>query len=204
MNDPNTILPSPAYDNRVTVIAKARPASASRRSNYPYYKEYYALQLKPAIDTQIQSKSTIIFRYSVYCEGPEKISPTSLYNKINQCIRFLCDFLDNDGKYEQWRKETDIFRSPERGGVIIEYIPEIRGVKTPEMKADSIDTIEEKPYPKWKRKIDDYLEGDDITPLVLTKLALSKEETETLEKELGELKGIEYSIEESIVKIVKI
>ena len=194
----------------VDLVVAKRPTGVSRKCHYPYYKEFYANQIKNEIDKMIQNKSSIIYRYSTFCEGDGAFSRQTLYLRVNHSIRYLLDNMDTpDKRYATWKKIVNITRDNKRGGVVIEFIPEFRGGESDKpFTGDQVtsDAIVPKTagMPKWTVDMNNYLEDEDATkPFHVEGLALSPEEIFNLKVSLGELNNIMFSVTSSTLKIIK-
>ena len=195
----NGIFSSPAIASKVVnLVVHNRPAGWSRKSNAPYYKEKYALQLKSEIDKMIESGKPLCFRYSVWCTEETRMSKQTLYNRINQSIRYLIEQLDIDRYYAKWYESVEIER--ERSiGISIYFIVGLSG--TEQFKAELIEPKENAPI--WKREMDAWLESDNIRPFCKEGLALTEQEVIDLSVELDTLSGIKASVTSSSVKIIR-
>lgn len=181
-------------------IAK-RPPTWGHSSCAPYYKEFYARNIKEAIDKQLENRQDIVYRYSVFCGRDEELcSRTTLYNRVNQSIRFLLEHLDtNDKKYLNWKKIVRIERIAGLG-VRISMIREFRNPQS-NFTPDFVLPKEEQPL--WQRKMEDWLESGETKPFVMEKLALTEERVKELYVELNRLKGIAAQVTSTSIKIVR-
>ena len=109
----------------INLVTSKKPDGWSRKSYAPYYKEEYALPLREAVDEMIQTKNDLIYRYEIWCTHQTSMSRKTLYFRVNQSIRYLCDYLDPDGIYKKWR-ETTLVQVKRNLGIVISYIPEFR------------------------------------------------------------------------------
>lgn len=184
----------------VDLVVTKRPVGVSKLSYYSYYREYYALLYKPSIDEMIKTKQTIIFRYDIFC--PE-VSEQTLYNKVNQGIRYLIDNLDPDRTYHQWRDIVTITRSKSRGGVVIEFIAEVRRANQANMSGELVYPKEDT-TPKWRLDMDMWLESVSTKPFIRENMTLSLKEVEELKLELKELKGIMFDVKPVSIKIMRV
>jgi hypothetical protein len=208
---PSSLFPDEAskltYIRRIT---RKRPVGWGGRSNSPYYRESYAKAIQRDIDMMISTREPILYRYSKHC-GPESgISTKTLYLKINQAMMYLLEELDKDGKYKEWRSVVEI-HCKKGLGVMIEFTRLFREnfVKTSEdLTADFINQVspnevEPERIPAWRRKMNEWLESDDVKPYHQTRLAISEEEIREIKIELSVLSNIEFEISSSSLSIVK-
>lgn len=193
------IFPSPEVASAVVdlVVKGEKPQGWSRRSNAPYFKKIYAEQIKREVDKMIETKSSIVFRYSVWCND-NRMSPSTLYNRINQSIRYLVEKMDHDNYYQHWYESVKVERRT-KVGVVIEYIA---GMESDEgFSAEPIMSREQMPL--WKRKMEEWLEGDSIIPFVQEGLALTPDEILELKQQFAQLTSVAASITSSVIKIIK-
>lgn len=200
------IFPTPEIQSKVVdLLVSKRPANVGRKSSYPYYKEYYARLIKKAIDEQIKTRETIIYRYAEFC--PE-VSEKTLYNRVNQSIRYLLDCLDPDRVYADWRKVINITNSKIRGGVVIELIAELRaGAECKHFEGELV-VPKADGKPKWRIDMDNWIESPGTRPLIKEHLTLSRAEVDEVRFELDELKAtglpIMYKVDATCIKIMRL
>lgn len=199
----HSIFPSPEVASAVVdLVVHNRPKGWSRRSNAPYYKEIYATAIKREIDAMIDSGGKeLVFRYAVWCTDATGISPKTLYNRLNQSIRYLIDHMDTrDHKYGKWYEGVRI-ESKQKLGIVIRNIlginemPENAHTELVEPKAN---------MPMWMQKMEQWLESDEQKPFVQEGLLLSPEEIRKLNLQFMSLSSVAASVTSSCVKIIKI
>lgn len=101
--------------------SEEKPKNWGRRTNAPYFRERYALELRAILDGMLLeyehgTHSNKIFRYIDYPE----LSHNSLYLKINQSKLYLLEVLDDDKKYFRFFQLIAIKRYRNKG-VVLEY-----------------------------------------------------------------------------------
>lgn len=185
--------------NVVDMVVRNRPVGWSRRSNAPYYKEVYATALKGQIDQMLADRQDRVFPYAQFPQH----SKETLYLRINQALRYLLDFLDDEHKtYSKWNEMVAITR--ERGrGIRISYRPEFRDSG---LNAFVAVPVEQKSHvPTWKQKVDDYLENGSPAdkPLHLTGLCLTVEQLADLKTSMKGLDSVMFSATAQEIKIIK-
>jgi len=185
----------------VDYLVHGKPSGWSRKSNAPYYREEYALQLKKVADQMMTDRQDVFYPYDDYLEQ-YGISRETLYLRINQSKRYLLEQLDPDHIYARFFERVRIER--ERGvGIMIRFIPEFRDGPS-DFKPRTIEPVEQK-Y-KWQKDMDIWLEesnpGDE--PFYKDKLALSPEEITALKIQLKTLSNVLSSITVHTIKLVKI
>lgn len=199
----HSVFPNPQVANRLIDLAvNKRPEGWSKKSQAPYYKEIYANMLKKDIDAMLLSREDIVYLYNSWCGLHREImSEKTLYNRVNQSRLYLLKFLDPNGVYWNWYQIVRI--EQERSlGVTIRFIEEFRnGSPDSQFKAATI--ISREDVPKWKQKMEEWLEGDSEVPFILEGLCLTPEEVNTLKLDLSLLSGIACSITAVHIKIVR-
>lgn len=199
------IFPSELVANALIkgVTSKVPDGASARNSNYPYYKEFYALLLKKEVDIMIEKKQNIWFPFALFCGINNCVmTPRTLHNRILQSKRFLIDKLDPDGIYKKWDELTRIKIDNQQGGIYISYFSEVNTPanelpKAQFIEADGVDT------PLWKRKLYDWLESRDSRPFVREGLALTNQEILDLKIELRGLKGVQGFVTSSSIRVIK-
>jgi hypothetical protein len=195
------IFPDRDIANRaVTLLARPRPLNTSSRSLYPYYNETYAKWVKKFIDQMIESKSELIFRYSVFCTASTGISQKTLYYRVNCGIRYLVDFMDEDNKYGSWREQTLIHHDAKRGGLRVWFKPECLSEST--LNADIVMPHDQ--MPRWKMRMEEWLESDEKKPFIADNLCLSYEEIRDLRDSLKGLPTILGTVEGKSITLVRV
>lgn len=171
----------------------------SRRSNAPYYREKYAIIARTIMDRIVKTKRQQMFYLKDF--PGEKSSTIKL--RWYQGKMYLMDYLDPDGTYAAINQI--VYCEVERGvGVKItlrnDLIDDAKADPEAMLPKEIMNNSEE-----WRSKIDSYLTNDNETDaLILEDCALSNQEMEQLEVELGGLINISYIIRHDRIKIVKI
>lgn len=196
--------PSPTLRSLNTAGTAYKPQGWSKSSNAPYYKKENAEWIRADIDEMILNQKNLVYRYDKYC-GEGELSVNSFYQKINQSIRFLIDFMDEEGKYAAWYKSVRIHKE---AGLGIALTWRNSGLadsepKTPDFVENEVGR-EAAYLPVWKQKMDTWLESDSTEPFIQERIILTNEEVLILEGELAQLVGIEYSVNQVSIKIVKV
>lgn len=184
----------------VNMVVSKRPLGWSHKSNAPYFKEIFGKQLKSEIDKMMSSGEGIIFRYSKWCNDQNGMTPNTLYTRINQSIRYVLECLDPDGIYKQWYQTVRIKREPNLG-VCVRYIPGFNEEGINGFVGETIIGSDE--GPRWKREMDEWIEGDDRKPFIQENLALTPTEITELKIQIAQLSNIMSSITSSCVKLIK-
>jgi hypothetical protein len=190
------IFPSKEVANAViNIVSGKKPPGWGKKSRSSYYSRFYAEQIKKQIDLQLESGRDIFYHSSIFCEGPSGITLHTLYSKINQSIRFLCDRMDNDNKYRKWYDSVFIRR--EKDGLRISLRP----------KFDSIEPMLVVPrhqMSRWRREFDEWLESNTEEPFVRDSLALTNEEIREFNAELEGLKTVMGMVTSSTIKVLRV
>lgn len=177
----------------VDLVVKKRPIGWSRKSYATYYKLPYALWIQRDIDAMLVDRQPRVYRLDLW----PRVRMNALYQRINQAVRFLIEAengLDPDGKYAKWRESVHIRREP-GVGVVMEFDAVLEGAPKAEKFIGQTDK------PKWKEKMDSWLDSDDIKPFHQAGLMLTPEEIEQIKLELPE--NIMYSITSREIKLVR-
>ena len=181
----------------VSHFVRDKPIGWSHKSYAPYYKRAYADWIKKDIDEMISTRNTIVYPYDKW----PKIKGNGLYLRVNQALLFLLEpknEMDSDGKYAKFREQVSIRR--ERGkGIIIEFDEVLEGSSRAEM------IMSDRDKPKWKLKMDEWLESNAVNqpPFYQKNLLLTPEEVEEIKSELEGLTNIIHDITSREIKIIK-
>lgn len=179
---------------------KKRPQSWGRRSRATYYGEEFALQVKKVIDDMLVDKKDRIFFYSSY----PQFTPNTVYLRINQSLRFLLEEMDVEGTYRKAMSTIDVHRDRIAKGIRFSVRQEFRDSGDSNfVPAEIIPTVE---MPKWKQKIEDWLETSEpgSKPFILDRLALTPEEVKELKLQFMGLTNIVAVINAKEIKLVKL
>lgn len=181
----------------VDMLVRKRPLGWSRNSYATYYNENHAVQVRRELDSMIETKHDKLFRV----ENMKGMKINTIYLWINQAFRYIIDYYDGpeqgNGKYEKLFNEIKI-KKEEGIGVSIRF----RDFKAYELRGE--DFVIDNDKTLWRNKIDEYLNSDDCKPFTMGKLLLSSEEVSQLKAELDGLEGIQYSVTNREVKIIKL
>jgi len=184
----------------VDILVNNKPRNWSRRSNAPYYREVYALEVKAVIDRMLVDRLDSCYDYEHF----KKIGMNrdTVYTRVYQGIRYLLDNLDTeDHKYARFMEMVRLER--DRGvGVVLRFIPEFREANVSSFTPTKV--IPKEKVPQWKDDITEYLEkGEAGKPLFIDKLALTTEEINDIKLSLHGLKGVISNITAHSIKIIK-
>lgn len=178
-----------------------KPAGWSRHSRATYYGEVYARQIKAIFDGIADDRQDRIFFYA----SLPQFSAQTIYTRINQSIRYLVDVLDEDGTYRKLRGIIDIHRDRVRKGLRFELRKEFReNLESSSFKpVEMIPTIE---MPKWKQKIETWLEKSEPgqKPFTLERLALTPDEIKELKEQFMGLTNVISYVAATEIKLVKV
>lgn len=203
----STLFPDPVVKSKVMdILTSSKPLGAGRKSSYPYYKDSYAKEIQVEVDKMITNRSDIVFRFDSHCSSLD-ITERSLYLRINQSIRCLCDRHDPSGIYKEWY--TCVRLTIVKGlGIRISFRPEFRHMLINTLKADEVmveeNVVEISTMPKWKRDMDEWLESGETNSFVREKLALTDKEVKDLRMQLDDLQDIEADVKSASIKIIRL
>jgi hypothetical protein len=188
----------------VDMVTTDKPIGWSPRSNGPYYKSIYANEIKPFIDNMILTKEDIIYKYDVWCNAETGISPQTVYHRVNQSIRYLCERslpMEERQKYIAWYETVRVERVRNLG-VRISFVIGFGGgdkAPKPEMVTPNLTK------PLWIRKMDEWLEdGDNYEPFVKEGLALTDDEIVDLKVRISQLVNVQASITRDRVALIRL
>ena len=189
----------------VKLLQATKPAGWSHHSNAPYYKKLYADEIKPFIEQMLVDKEDIIYDYATWCTEETNISPQTLYNRVNQSIRWLLEqssTVEEREKYKRWYELVRVERQKNLG-VRISFIPGFGNTESVKLTPKSVGAKVTKPL--WLRKLDDWIEdSDNFEPFVKDGLALSTDEIVDLKVRLNGLSNLQASITQDRVAIIRL
>lgn len=179
-----------------------KPSGWARRSCAPYYKKFYGEQMKAEANKMLENRQDLVYPYRIWCTAATGMSHATLYNRINQSIRYLIDHLDENQKFSDWHAMVRIERIKDQG-VRISFIPEFRNSSISEFKgilAESRDAT-----PKWKMDMMYWLEEQpEVAVFNAEKLCLSDSEVSEVKTFLSGLDSIGKSIKHDSIKLVRL
>lgn len=187
----------------VDLACRRKPPNYSRRSNLPYYKETYARQLQKFIDQMIIDRQPILYRYATWCNSQSGMSETTLYQRINQSIRYLVDKLDVDGQYLKWSELCKV-RRVRNLGVKLEFNEAAVNAGGQEFAPEVISPNPEKDKKVWQSQLDEWLESEETRPFIKENLLLTKDDVRDLKIQLAQVKNVQFSIDFKSIKIIKL
>lgn len=184
------------------VLLNDRPVGWGRRSNAPYFKESYGLQMKETLDQMMKDHIDVWYPYKEYQEK-YGIGRDTLYLRINQSLRYLFEKLD-DTEHTYARFYEKLETSRERGlGVVIRFRPEFSDPEVANFQPRQVIPPEE--IPEWKEKIDRFLESSETgRTLHIEKLALTVNQIAEIKVQLTGLTNIISNITAHSIKLIKI
>ena len=197
----DSIFPSKEVAARaVDLLTSTKPNGFGRRSNAPYFSKIYGDELKRYIDIMRQNKEDIVYRYSTWCTSESGVSRQTLYNRVNQSIRWILERDDKDHVYSEWY-DTVLVNRVQDVGVVVKYKPGFGNNAHTSMTPEMVTPAAHKPY--WMRKMDEWIESDDVEPFVKENLALSPAEQTEIKIQLAQLSNVEYSVSGDAVRLIK-
>lgn len=182
------------FPGKNIVTERTRPAGQSKRTNNPYYKEKYALELLPALEEIDKTKKDVVFLYK---NSPD-LSKHSLYLKLNQAFRYVEDNLDFNppNKFRNLRAMIHITR--EKDGIRFSFI---RGKPAGSLIATQIISKDENII--WKDRMEDFFANSKPKDVFIQEnLLLSADEIEELKNSTMELPDFICDIQTTYVKII--
>ena len=180
-----------------------KPEGWARRSTATYYKPIYGMQMKREADKMLANRQDLTYKYSVWCVGKMSLSEKTLYTRINQSVRYLCEKLDDKtATYKRWKCMTDINIIPDVG-VRISFKPEFRDSDI----SDFSGTVSESRdvAPRWKVDMDSWLDdNDNEKPFIIDGLMLSKDEVKNIKIALAGLSNVQAVVTSEKIQIIKL
>ena len=174
-----------------------KPDRWGGRSNAPYYREQYARVMQAVLDKMMHNRHDQMYYYKNH-----SLAPNSLYQKIQQSVRFLLDNLDPDGKYAAFW--NCIYCHKVKGvGVRVCIRTDLldeAAVHHNFMPTELITDLQD-----WRDKMAKYIEdGEPGIPFEATGLGLTEEQVADLEIQLSAIPDLNYSVTPRHVKLVKL
>lgn len=175
----------------VDVLVRDQPLGWSRKSYSAYYNLHYANWLKPVLDDMIARRVSKVFLLENF-----NIKLDSLYLRINHSFRFICDHLDSENVYKSFYDEIEICKLRRRGATI-------KFKERLDMPSGE-DFVDKKDAPKWRQKLDEYIDAPATgAPLYIKNLLLDEDEIEQIKLELEGLSNLVYSVDCREIKVIK-
>lgn len=168
-----------------------RPPHTSKLSNFSYYREQFALEMKIQLDKMRETKCDIEWKFSSYPE----LKPNSLYQRVFQSLKYLLAELDFDGTYGKMREMMVLQRT--KTGVRLSWIRDKL-----EGRAFAADIVNDKTF-QWKEEVENFLSDETKKTLHLKNLCLTHQEQVDLSASFVGIKDIFHVITEKEIKIVK-
>lgn len=184
----------------VETVVHERPIGWDRKSNAPYYKEKFARSMKKDIDKMIREKCRLVYRYSVFCANGQ--SKRTLYNRINQSIRYLLEKMDPERIYFRWYESVDI-RQKSGLGVTISFFPGL-GMDGTGVSEEPGEAIISNTMPAWRLEMEEWIESGEGQYWVREGLVLNPAEVQELKDQFTQTKGIMVSIKPTSIKLVRV
>lgn len=135
---------------------QARPNSYSPGSNAPYYKEEFALDLKPAIDAIIAQNQPMLWRYAKM----PRLSKQTIKAKILQALAYLAEHMDTpEGTYSRFREFSQI-RTNTIGVELVPIDPTIDESSSMAANFEPVGVKENRK--KWREELDEFMENGEV------------------------------------------
>ncbi len=169
----------------------------------PYYKEHYALSLKPVIDRMMVDGENRIIRYKSF----PKHSHRTVQLMIYQAYKYLQLEMDAEGVYARFRDNMEIQNKSD--GVHLVLVKNI--VKYDLAFSDAAEILlPPKERSSWKGALQDFISTPwtpeltkDECSLIIDKLSLSEDEVEQAELILSGTVGIFGKVSVNAIKVIK-
>lgn len=180
-----------------------KPTAWSNRSNAPYYKERYAIQLQTILDVMMEEYSKGIIDSRMFKYKDFNLKKSSLYLMINQAKLFLIDNMDNDNRYRKFLDNIKV--KQEQEGVVLRYCKDIiNDTKISLDRATPIQTLTEQQI-SIQTKVEEFLQNAKAgDKLELKNLSLDDDMIEALESSVNQLEDIVASISRTNLRLIKL
>lgn len=180
-----------------------KPTAWSNRSNAPYYKERYAIQLQTILDVMMEEYSKGIIDSRMFKYKDFNLKKSSLYLMINQAKLFLIDNMDNDNRYRKFLDNIKV--KQEQEGVVLRYCKDIiNDTKISLDRATPIQTLTEQQI-SIQVKVEEFLQNAKAgDKLELKNLSLDDDMIEALESSVNQLEDIVASISRTNLRLIKL
>lgn len=184
----------------IDIVVRKSPFGWGRRSVAPYFTEKHGLEMKQVLLGMISSNEDQIFEYE-YFKKRFNLGKQSLYLRINQSMRYVCEFLD-DESHTLSRFCSMITIHKEQAGVVLRMKPECRGESPMDFKPKAV--ISKEALPVWRETLDEYLAEAKVgdKPLFIDKLVLTTDEIREVKVSLSSLKGVMSNVNSYSIKVV--
>lgn len=185
----------------VDLLVRNKPMSFGARSVAPYYKEKYAKAIRKVLDDIEKDKLPKLFEYKVYCSDG-RMSPSTLYSKINYAIRYLlCEMDTADLHYKRLMEQVEV-KKKHGVGIVIQYR---QSELEPEVPLVAESVLPEAETPKWKDELDTWLETSNVGDKYYQgNLMLSPAEIIELNTSLSQVRNVIRHITSREIKLMKV
>ena len=175
-----------------------------------YHKREYGEQLKVTLDLLLEQSRQGIYKPKrfLYKDYP-KYKNKTLYHRVYQSIRYVVLEMDtHDSQYKNLVAQLEVCR--ETDGVYIRWRKDVQerdGILKAEDVEEGQDTpVNKSKAPRWKEKLDDFLEGRDTRDIFDEKVNLSTEEAAELQASINALGEEQFLavVQPTRIKVVRI
>ena len=166
----------------------------------PYYKEEFALQLKPVLDEMLEQQDVNrVFNYSNF----PTITAQTLYLRITQSWLWLSRHHPNKEAYARLRGQCEVRRRSD--GIVIFRRSNDSMDSSMKTHMQAATETAFKGQRGWKNDVEKFLEeGEAGTKLKLENLSLSGEDIALLETQLSNLQNIRSIIRHDRIVVMKL
>lgn len=183
----------------VEEVVGDKPNGWSRKSNATYYKPEYGEQLRVVYDMMVKKREDGDLSPQIWHYADYKCGRNTLYLRINQSIRYLCDRLDTpEHKYAKIRDRIRVEKLHNIGIKMSWVDVDEQSVMIPR-KLDPQHT-----KPVWMKKVERFVTESEPggEPFFEKDLALSPEDIMTLKTALAQVPQFIHSITSFSIKII--
>ena len=184
----------------VEAIVTNKPVGWGRKSQATYFKEPYALELKKILDDMIATNKEFCFSYKWF-EETFGLGKDTLYARVYQSMRYLTEKLDPDGIYKKFLDERVAVRRERGRGVVLRFQ---QAYQQGGPVFEPVEVISASEEPKWRQRMNTWLESEDDSPFIQSNVILSPEEITSIEIQLAALGDhVMSSITSHSIKLIK-
>ena len=170
------------------------------KQSMPYYKEEFALKLKPVLDEMLERQDeNRVFNYAAF----PMITPHTLYLRVCQSWLWLTRHHKDKEAYTRLRNQCEVRRRDDGVVIVRRSNDTMDQALQDSMKATSETAF--RGQRGWKLDIETFLEsGEPGTKLKLENLSLSADDVSLLETQLSGLANIRAIIRHDRVVVMKL
>lgn len=170
------------------------------RPSMPYYKEEFALMLKPVLDEMLERQDeNRVFNYSSF----PLITPQTLYLRVSQAWLWLTRHHKDKETYRRLRDQCEVRRRGDGVVIVRRSNDDMDNAMKNAMQASSETAF--RGQRGWKNDVETFLEsGEAGTKLKLENLSLSEDDVMLLQTQLSGLANIRAIVRHDRIVVMKL